>query len=72
MNLYGLGDIKRASLLCILVGTWLVLVNQGSELAGGQVSSALYLKIILDYATPFSVSSLTGILRNRSDRKKQD
>ena len=66
---YGLGDFKRALLLCVLVGTWLALVNQGNEIADGRLSTVLYLKVFLDYATPFGVSSLTGILRNRSDRK---
>ncbi len=67
---YTRGDLKRALALCWLVGTWLVLVNQGSELAAGELNGMLYLRIVLDYATPFVVSSFTGVLRNWSDRKK--
>ena len=67
---YTVGDLKRALILCALVGTWLVVVNQGSELAAGRFSWTLYLRIILDYATPFAVSSCTGVLRNWSDRTK--
>lgn len=67
---YSTGDLKRALILCGLVGTWLVAVNQGSELAAGQFSATLFLRVILDYATPFAVSSCTGIMRNWSDRKK--
>ncbi len=66
---YTKGDLKRALALCGLVGTWLVLVNQGSELAAGEFSATLYLRIILDYFTPFVVSSCTGVLRNWSDHK---
>ncbi len=67
---YTRGDLKRALALCWLVGTWLVLVNQGSELAAGKFSWLLYLRILLDYATPFAVSSFTGVLRNWSEHEK--
>ena len=66
---YGIGDFKRALILCGIVGTWLVAVNQGSELASGHLGVTLYQRIVLDFATPFAVSSLTAVLRNRSDRK---
>ena len=66
-------DIKRAILLCAIVGSWLVAFNQGSAiLAGGVFPSILYLRIFLDYATPFTVSSVTSILRNRSDRLNEE
>lgn len=67
---YTLGDIKRALVLCGIVGTWLVLVNQGTELAAGEFSGTLFSRIFIDYSTPFAVSSITGILRNLSDRPK--
>ena len=69
MKFYGVGDLRRALLLCALVGTWLVVVNQGSELAAGRQGLTLYVRIILDYATPFAVSSFTGVMRNWSDRE---
>jgi hypothetical protein len=66
---YHRADIKRAVLLCAIVGSWLVAFNQGSTiLGGGTFPGILYIKIFLDYATPFTVSSVTSILRNRSDR----
>lgn len=67
---YSKSDLKRALFLCGLVGTWLVVLNQGSELASGKLSVTLYLRVVLDYLTPFVVSSFTGVLRNRSDRSK--
>ncbi len=69
MNLYKSTDLKRAILLCGIVGTWLVALNQGREILSGQFSLTLYLRIVLDYATPFAVSSFTGLLRNRSDQR---
>jgi hypothetical protein len=65
---YHRADLKRAVILCAIVGTWLVAFNQGSLLlTGGSFPVILYLKIFLDYATPFTVSSITGIMRNRSE-----
>lgn len=66
--LYRRADLKRAVLLASIVGSWLVFFNQGSAILLGVFTPILYLRILLDYATPFTVSSLTGILRNRNDR----
>jgi hypothetical protein len=63
-------DFKRALILCSIVGSWLVFFNQGSAIIAGNPDSLLYLRLFLDYATPFTVSSATSILRNRSDLKK--
>ena len=61
-------DFKLAVVLCAIVGTWLVAFNQGSLLlAGGYFPVILYVRIFLDYATPFTVSSITSIIRNRSN-----
>ena len=71
---YSKEDIRRALALCGIVGTWLVAINQGGELAAGRVSEILYLRIALDYVTPFTVSSLTGLMgnwREYSKSKKQ-
>ena len=68
MGLYRMGYLKRAVILCSIVGTWLVALNQGSELASGELSATLYLRVFLDCLTPFVVSSFTGVLRNRGDR----
>jgi len=68
--IYRKPDLKRALLLSVIVGSWLVSFNQGSAILAGQFNPILYLRIFLDYATPFCVSSVTGILRNRSDALK--
>ncbi|MBI3860203.1 MAG: hypothetical protein HY296_08270 [Thaumarchaeota archaeon] len=65
---YTRGDLKRALLLCGIVGTWLVAINQGSELAAGRLTDLLYIRIALDYSTPFAVSSLTGVMRNWGEK----
>ncbi len=68
-RLYHLNDFKRALLLCAIVGSWLVFFNQGSAILDESNNNILYLRIFLDYATPFTVSSLTGVLRNRNETK---
>jgi hypothetical protein len=68
--IYSTSDLKRAAVLCAVVGSWLVSFNQGSAILTGQFGLLLYLRIFLDYSTPFVVSSVTGILRNRSDALK--
>jgi hypothetical protein len=55
------------------VGSWLVAFNQRrSILAGWAFPTILYVKISLDYATPFTVSSVTSIMPNRSDRLTEE
>ena len=63
-------DLKRAILLASIVGSWLVFFNHGSVILLGALTPILYLGMVLDYATPFILSSLTGILRNRNDRQQ--
>ena len=66
---YGRGDLRRALIICGLVGTWLVVLNQGYELASGRFTGTIQLRILADYVTPFAVSSLTGIMRNWGERR---
>jgi len=63
-----MADFKRALFLSGVVGSWLVAVNQGTAIGNGAFDGTLYLRIFLDYATPFAVSSCTSLLRNRSGR----
>ncbi|QQG48425.1 MAG: hypothetical protein HY247_06690 [archaeon] len=64
---YSASDFKRALLLCGIVGAWLVAINQGSELLAGHFNGVLALRIFLDFATPFTVSSLTALMRNKAN-----
>lgn len=68
--IYRISDFKRAVLLSAIVGSWLVFFNQGSTIIFGQIGWLLYLRICLEYLTPFTVSSVTGILRNESDARR--
>jgi hypothetical protein len=54
--------VATASRIALVVGTWLSLMNQGDQLLGG--APFPWVKIGLNYATPFVVASL-GFLAAR-------
>ncbi|MDG6908396.1 MAG: hypothetical protein JRN20_21710 [Nitrososphaerota archaeon] len=57
-------------MLASILGSWLVFFNQLNVILLGAFTPMLDRRMVLDYATPFIVSSLTGILRNRNDRQR--
>jgi hypothetical protein len=56
--------IRSGAQIALVVGTWLSLVNQGDPIVHGHPP---WIKISLNYATPFVVSSL-GFLAARRRR----
>ena len=58
--------VATATRIALVVGTWLSLMNRGHAIASGH---SPWLKIILNYATPFVVSSL-GYLAARRRRNR--
>jgi hypothetical protein len=53
--------VPSASRIALIVGTWLILANHGDTMLHGSIP---WVKIALDYATPFVVASL-GFLAGR-------
>jgi hypothetical protein len=60
----GGATVPSASRIALVVGTWLSLMNQGELIAHGTVP---WIKILLNYVTPFVVASL-GFLAARRRR----
>lgn len=58
--------LRRTALVALLVGSWLTLVNLGDLLLAGPLSSALLIKVILNYLTPFVVANL-GLLSHQTE-----
>ena len=56
--------IRSAARIAVVVGTWLSLLNQGGPIFRGHPP---WLKLVLNYATPFTVASL-GYLAARRRR----
>ncbi len=53
--------LQRTGLISLVVGTWLTLFNLGDLILLGDVDSWLFLKIFLNYITPFIVAN-AGLL----------
>jgi hypothetical protein len=49
--------LRRSALTAAVVGTVLVLINQGPELFAGMAAPALIWKVPLTYAVPFCVAT---------------
>jgi hypothetical protein len=65
--------VVRAVKMAAIVGPLLTVINQGDVLLSGQYSPRVFLKIILTFLVPYSVSSfssaLTYIEREQQERK---
>ncbi len=53
--------VPSATRIMLVVGTWLTFMNHGDAILHGSIP---WLKVVLDYATPFTVASL-GFLAAR-------
>jgi len=68
--------LKRASIVSVIVGTLLIAINQGDLILSGGMPPLW--KIILTYMVPYSVSSFSSVLAQRSfekllsEQKKQE
>ncbi|AOU99639.1 hypothetical protein BI364_08865 [Acidihalobacter yilgarnensis] len=57
--------LKRTLLITAIVGSWLTLFNLGDRLMMGDITAWIWLKVSLNYLTPFIVSNL-GLLSYRA------
>jgi hypothetical protein len=60
------GDVVRAIVIAIVVGSTLVLINHGDHLADEPVCRHFCLKVTLSYLTPLMVSLVTARLARRA------
>ena len=57
--------LRRTALVALVVGTWLTAFNHGDELLRTGMDLRLAAKIALDYLTPFVVSNIGLLARQR-------
>ena len=57
--------LRRTITVALIVGTWLTVFNHGDELLRGDFGLRLASKIALDYLTPFVVSNVGLLARQR-------
>lgn len=62
--------LRRTGTIALVVGSWLTLFNQGDAIWAGQTGTAVLLKVLLNYLTPFVVANF-GLLSSEEDEKKQ-
>jgi hypothetical protein len=53
--------------VALVVGSILVVINQGDVLLNGQLTVLVACKIVLTYMVPFSVSTYSALAANRLD-----
>ena len=57
--------LKRSLLVSIVVGTLLILINQGDLLLVGDWKSSFFWKLPLTYTVPFLVATTAALLNSR-------
>ena len=57
---------RRCLLIALVVGSILAVINQGDVVLRGDVTALVAVKLALDYAVPFAVSSLGYISARRA------
>ena len=59
--------LKRSLVVCLIVGTVLIAINQGNFLVTGDLQPAMAWKIPMTYAVPFIVATVGGLMNARAD-----
>ncbi len=62
--------LRRTGTLALVVGTWLTLFNQGGAIWTGELGAGLWIKLTLNYLTPFVVANL-GLLSKTSENHER-
>jgi hypothetical protein len=60
--------LRKTIKIALVVGTLLSLINQGSVIAGGDATTATWIRVGLNYVVPFCVSSLGFLSATRARR----
>ena len=61
--------LRRTGATALVVGTWLTVFNQGGVFWTGELDGWLWIKVALNYLTPFVVANL-GLLSRQSEESK--
>lgn len=62
--------LRRAVYVALVIGTSLMVINQGNVLLAGAVTPLVLLKILLTYMVPYSVSTYSALSANRVEEAK--
>ncbi|NIR51088.1 phosphoenolpyruvate protein kinase [candidate division KSB1 bacterium] len=62
--------VVRGLKFAIIVGTILIVINQGDVLLNGNITTLSWLKILLTVTVPYFVSTLSSVGAIRESRKR--
>jgi hypothetical protein len=51
--------LARTVRIALVVGTLLSVVNQGAVVAAGDATASIWIRVVVNYALPFCVSTIT-------------
>lgn len=60
--------LRRTGSIAFIVGSWLTLLNHGDVIWAGQPSSWIWVKVVLNYLTPFAVANF-GLMAREPKKK---
>ena len=63
--------VVRSTVVCAVVGTLLVAINQGNTILGGNASLELAWKVPLTYAVPYTVATVSAVLNSRTGARAE-
>ena len=64
--------VRRALKMMVVVGVVLALINHGDALLAGAMTTAAWLKIVLTFAVPYCVSTISSVQALRQDGAEQN
>ncbi|MDA8149574.1 MAG: hypothetical protein M0041_00330 [Nitrospiraceae bacterium] len=64
--------LKKTGLTTIIVGSWLSAFNQGTNILSQQFSHGIWVKILLNYLTPFVVANIGLLSRSHPSEATDD
>ena len=64
--------LKKTGLTTIIVGSWLSAFNQGENILSQQFSHGIWVKILLNYMTPFVVANIGLLSRSHPSEATDD
>ncbi|WP_299141061.1 nitrate/nitrite transporter NrtS [uncultured Tateyamaria sp.] len=57
--------VRRAAKIALIVGTVIALINHGDKMVTGQMSGMAWIKCVLTFLVPYSVSTYSSVMAVR-------
>jgi len=63
--------VRRATVVALIVGSILVIINQGDAIVRGDLTTGRWLRIVLTVAVPYCVSTYSSVTALRGSARQQ-